>query len=33
MAHCDAVIKNADGLFVINKKLVMPSKNVRNFAT
>ena len=24
--------KNADGLFVIDKKLVMPSKNVCNFA-
>ena len=33
MSHCDAVIKNADRLFVINKKLVMPSKNVHNFAT
>ncbi len=33
MAHCDATIKNADGLFVIDKKIVMPSKNVRSFAT
>jgi len=33
MTHCDAAIRNADGLFVIDKKLVMSSKNVRNFAT
>ena len=33
MTYCDAVIKNADVLFVIDKKLVTSSKNVRNFAT
>lgn len=33
MLHCDAAIKNADVLFVIDKKLVMSSKNVCNFAT
>ena len=32
MTHCGAVIKNADVLFVIDKKLVMSSKNVCNFA-
>ena len=26
MAHCDAAIKNTDILFVIDKKLVIPSK-------
>ena len=33
MSHCDAAIKNADGLFAIAKKLATSSKNVRNFAT